>query len=78
MITIPVSYEELLAHKDAGRVAINNVFYTQPVPGKSDFNVWAAYAVDSSRVFKVWAPEVPVTFGSDFPDALLVETLTVG
>lgn len=78
MITIPVNYSELLAHKDAGRIAVDNVFYTVPVPGKSDFNVWAAFAVDSSRVFKVWAPEVPETFAADFPAALLVDTLTVG
>lgn len=77
MITIPVSYEELLTHKTANRIATNNVFYTVPVPGKSDFNVWAAYAVDSSRVFKVWAPETPATFLTDFPDALQVETLSV-
>lgn len=78
MITIPVTYEELLTHKDAGRVAVDNVFYTVPNPGKSDFNVWAAFAPDSSRVFKVWAPEVPETFAADFPAALLVDTLTVG
>lgn len=78
MITIPVTYDELLGHKANGRVAVDNVFYTVPVPGKSDFNVWAAFSVDSSRVFKVWAPEVPETFAADFPAALLVETLTVG
>lgn len=78
MITIPVTYEELLAHKAADRVAMNNVFYTVPTPGVSDFNVWAAYAVDSSRVFKVWMPEEPATFAADFPDALRVDTLTVG
>lgn len=78
MITIPVTYEELLAHKAAGRIAVDNVFYTVPTPGKSDFNVWAAFNVDSSRVFKVWAPEVPETFSADFPSALLVDTLTVG
>lgn len=78
MITIPVTYEELLAHQAAGRIAVDNVFYTVPTPGKSDFNVWAAYSVDSSRVFKVWAPETPATFAADFPAALLVDTLTVG
>ena len=78
MITIPVTYEELLAHKTDGRIAVDNVFYTVPTPGKSDFNVWAAFSVDSSRVFRVWAPEVPETFAADFPAALLVETLTVG
>jgi hypothetical protein len=77
MITIPVSYEELLAHKAAGRIALDNVFYTEPVSGRSDFNVWAAFSVDSSRVFKVWATEVPATFLSDFSAALLVDTLTV-
>ena len=78
MITIPVSYDELLAHKTAGRIATNNVFYTVPVAGKSDFNAWAAYAVDSTRVFHAWAPTVPATFAADFPDAVLVETLQVG
>lgn len=78
MITIPVTYSELLILKDQGRIALDNVFYTQPTPGKSDFNVWAAFNVDSSRVFKVWAPEVPETFLTDFPAALLVDTLTVG
>ena len=78
MITIPRTYDELLALKAEGKVATNNVFYTVPVPGKSDFNAWAAYAVDSSRVFHVWAPETPATFAADFPEALLVDTLTVG
>lgn len=77
MITIPVTYEELLAHKAAGRVAADNVFYTIPTAGKSDFNVWAAFSVDSSRVFKVWMPTVPAAFTSDFPSAVLVDTLTV-
>ncbi len=78
MITIPVDYAELLAHKTAGRIATNNVFYTVPTPGVSDFNVWAAFIVDSSRVFHVWMPSAPETFASDFPDALLVNTLTLG
>ena len=78
MITIPVSYEQLLDHKAGGRIATNNVFYSAPVPGKSDFNVWAAYSVDSSRVFHSIAVEVPATFTTDFPEALLVETLTLG
>ena len=77
MISIPVTYDKLLAHKTAGRIATDNVFYTVPTPGKSDFNVWAAYAVDSARVFKVWQPETPATFATDFPAALLVETLTL-
>lgn len=77
MITIPVTYEELLAHKAEGRIATDNVFYTLPVPGKSDFNVWAAFKVDTSRVFMVWLPEPPETFASDFPQALHVDSLTV-
>lgn len=77
MITIPVTYEELLARKAEGRVAIDNVFYTVPVPGKSDFNVWAAFNVDTSRVFKVWLPQTPETFAADFPQALQVDSLTV-
>ena len=78
MITIPVTYPQLLEHKTAGRVATNNVFYTVPNPGVSDFNVWAAYSVDSSRVFHVWLPEQPETFTEDFPEALQVNTLTLG
>ena len=78
MITIPCTYDELLSHKASNRVASNNVFYTSPTPGKSDFNVWAAYVVDSSRVFHVWAAQTPESFATDFPDALLVDTLTVG
>lgn len=78
MIIIPVTYDELLAHKAAGKVATNNVFYTVPSPGRSDFNAWAAFIVDSSRVFHAHAVDVPETFAADFPDALLVETLNLG
>lgn len=78
MVIIPVTYPELLAHKAAGRIATNNVFYTVPHPGRSDFNAWAAFSVDSSRVFHAHQIEVPETFAADFPEAVLVETLNLG